>query len=258
VLGFAPTIDQAFGYGRGVHNLMRAIHSDPAAWAELAGNPEALKARLQQLIDAGLFYLRYTTGDPLENMRAKAKKVIADYVDTYRDELLRLKFEPEKEFETLIEEEQTLISGAIDVVRLDDPPRVAIIDFKSGEAESDLKIKLDEFEAKLQIQLYAMAAKKELEYEPEVGLVRYLGEEDPGTKELRVAIDEAGRADASRIIAAASRQIRQREFSSGPQRGARDPRHTIRCEECDFLSFCGQREARDLRTRRPTKRRPRT
>jgi len=33
VLGFAPTIDQAFGYGRGVHNLMRAIHSDPAKWA---------------------------------------------------------------------------------------------------------------------------------------------------------------------------------------------------------------------------------
>lgn len=29
VLGFAPTIDQAFGYGRGVHNLMRAVHADP-------------------------------------------------------------------------------------------------------------------------------------------------------------------------------------------------------------------------------------
>ena len=33
--GFAPTIDQAFGYGRAVHNLMREVHSHPAEWAAL-------------------------------------------------------------------------------------------------------------------------------------------------------------------------------------------------------------------------------
>src|SRR5207248_5013606 len=62
VLGFAPTIDQAFGYGRGVHNLMRAIHAAAAEWAALALDPDELERRLHRLIDSGLFYMRYTTG----------------------------------------------------------------------------------------------------------------------------------------------------------------------------------------------------
>ena len=73
VLGFAPTIDQAFGYGRGVHNLMRSIHTDPKKWAKLAEKPDALKAEVESLIKKGLFYLRYTTGEPAENMRKKRR-----------------------------------------------------------------------------------------------------------------------------------------------------------------------------------------
>src|SRR5438552_18213217 len=57
VLGFAPTIDQAFGYGRGVHNLMRAVHSNPSEWAVLARDPAALRERLEHLVEQGLFYL---------------------------------------------------------------------------------------------------------------------------------------------------------------------------------------------------------
>src|SRR5690606_28955088 len=139
VLGFAPTIDQAFGYGRGVHNLMRAIHADPESGAQLASDRHSLESRVEGLIDGGLFYMRYTTGEPRQNMQAKAVRVVADYVQKFASELRDLKFEPEREFETLIEEEQVLVGGAIDVIRLDDPPRVVLLDFKSGEAESDLK-----------------------------------------------------------------------------------------------------------------------
>ena len=39
VLGFTPTISQEFGYGRGLHNLLRVVHSDPSRWAELAADP---------------------------------------------------------------------------------------------------------------------------------------------------------------------------------------------------------------------------
>ncbi len=170
VLGFAPTIDQAFGYGRGVHNLMRAVHSNPKKWAELAKDCPKLEAEIQKLVDRGLFYLRYTTGDPAENMRKKGVRIVADYIAQYADELSRLKFEPEKEFETLIEYEDgdggAMISGAIDIVRQDDPPRVTLIDFKSGDPESDNHQKLDEEEMRLQVAIYGVAAKKELEYLP--------------------------------------------------------------------------------------------
>ena len=162
-MGFAPTIDQAFGYGRGVHNLMRAIHSDPQKWAKLAGDRKKLEAELQKQVDRGLFYLRYTTGDPAKNMWAKGIQVVADYVGRFAGELGELTFEPEKAFETLVaypdQEGGALVSGAIDIVRRDDPPRVTLIDFKSGDPDSDKHDKLDEREMKLQVAIYALAAR---------------------------------------------------------------------------------------------------
>jgi ATP-dependent DNA helicase UvrD/PcrA len=108
-------------------------------------------------------------------MRKKGLRVVADYVAHYADELSRLEFEPEKAFETLVEygdqDGGALITGAIDIVRQDDPPRVTLIDFKSGDPDSDNHQKLDEQEMKLQVAIYAVGAKKEHEYQPEGGMV---------------------------------------------------------------------------------------
>lgn len=242
VLGFAPSIDQAFGYGRGVHNLMRAVHSDAKAWAEVAKDDRELEGRLRELIRMGLFYLRYTTGEPADRMRKKAIQLVKQYIGEYASELEELSFEPEREFETLIEEEQVLISGAIDVVRLDDPPRVTLIDFKSGESDQETKEKLDEEEMTLQISLYGLAAKKELLYDPDRGLVRYLDYE-PGAhsdkRELVVDLDDPALEQARQKVIDNAREIRQRKFDTGPRKPARDPKKTSRCEECDFGLICG-------------------
>lgn len=241
VLGFSPTIDQAFGYGRGVHNLMRAVHSDPASWAELAPDPERLKAELETLVDDGLFYLRYTIGAPLERMQEKAVEVVGEYVRTYGEELAELEYEPEREFETLLPEEDVLISGAIDVIRRDDPPRVTLIDFKSGEAKSDLAMKLDAEEMRLQVSLYGIAARAEMEYEPQRGLVRYLGEQNAEDRQLDVPLDLQALAEAGNTINSAARSIKARKFHSGPVARARDEADGPRCNRCDFASFCGLR-----------------
>lgn len=244
VLGFAPTIDQAFGYGRGVHNLMRAIHADPKRWAALAADQSCLELEIRRLIDRGLFYLRYTTGEPADNMRAAGVHVVAEYVRNYAPELAELSFEPEREFETLIEYEDqsggALVGGAIDVIRQDDPPRVTLIDFKSGDSESDKHQKLDDEEMKLQVALYALAAKRELEYQPEQGLVRYLGEEDRGKRELKVPLDGNALTAAKQKVARTAAQIRDRLFEAGP---VPRPGHAGRCGSCDFLGFCGMVEA---------------
>ncbi|MCZ7434863.1 ATP-dependent DNA helicase [Micromonospora sp. WMMC241] len=244
VLGFAPTIDGAFGYGRGVHNLMRAVHSDPARWAALAAEPQALRTELEQLVDRGLFYLRYTTGEPKDRMQRKGVEVVADYITTYAAELERLTYEPEKEFETLLPEEQVLISGAIDVIRRDDPPRVTLIDFKSGEAASDSAMKLDSDEMRLQVSLYGIAARREMEYEPERGLVRYLAEPDPAQRELNVPLTEAALAEAANTVVTTARRIKAREFHIGPVAREHDEERGPRCGRCDFASFCGLRAGR--------------
>jgi ATP-dependent DNA helicase UvrD/PcrA len=254
VIGFAPTIDQAFGYGRGVHNLMRAIHAEPKKWAELADNRTALESELQKLIDSGLFYLRYTTGDPARNMRDKGLRIAADYVERYaKDELSKLNFEPEKEFETLIEYEDSeggaLISGAIDVIRGDDPPRVTLIDFKSGDPDSDKHQQLDEEEMQLQVALYAIAAKKELEFQPELGLVRYLDASDKSKSELAVPLDQKALEAAKKTVSTTAANIRDRKFDIGPSE-KKGGAH--RCKECDFLGICGMKEAASLKQANPS------
>jgi len=252
VMGFAPTIDQAFGYGRGVHNLMRAIHTDPQKWAELAGDRKKLEAELQKQVDRGLFYLRYTTGDPAKNMWAKGIQVVADYVARFAGELGELTFEPEKAFETLVaypdQEGGALVSGAIDIVRRDDPPRVTLIDFKSGDPDSDKHDKLDEREMKLQVAIYALAAKKELEYEPEAGLVRYLDAKADEKREIRVPLDHAHLESAQREVAKTASEIRDRKFKLGPTNKSSDRQ---RCPTCDFVGMCGQKEALAYKKSKP-------
>jgi DNA helicase-2/ATP-dependent DNA helicase PcrA len=237
VLGFTPTIDQAFGYGRGVHNLMREVHLDPASWAADADNREALERRLSELIEAGLFYLRHTTGEPARLMHSKGVAVVADYVTRYQSELADLTFEPEREFEVLLPDQNVLVSGAIDVVRRDDPPRVTIIDFKSGEAESDKHQALDHDEMRLQVSLYAVAAKQELQYEPEQGLVRYLGEQDMARNELVIPLTEATVEASRKHVERMASDIQQRRFRQTPPPRA-EGRPADRCTTCDFKRLC--------------------
>ena len=250
VLGFAPTIDQAFGYGRGVHNLLRAVHSDPKKWARLADNETVLKTELRRLIDRGLFYLRYTTGEPAENMRNKGVNVVANYIRRHRDELANLTFEPEKAFETLVkyedEEGGALISGSIDIVRRNNPPQVTLIDFKSGDPESDKHRMLAEHEMKLQVALYAVAAKKELEYQPEQGLVRYLDASDQDKSEMQVPLDARSIEEARSLVADTAALIRDRKFHIGPKL---DKQAGPRCKDCDFLCMCGLTPAMNAKRR---------
>jgi DNA helicase-2/ATP-dependent DNA helicase PcrA len=153
----------------------------------------------------------------------------------------------EKEFETLIEKEQVLVSGAIDVIRLDDPPRVSLIDFKAGTAGDPDggpldKSKLDERLMRLQISLYALAAKHELEFEPDEGLVRYLGETDASKRELKVDFKADAMKKAEAEVTRAAVAIRDRRFDLGPASG-----YEGRCARCDHNGFCGRKEAKDYR-----------
>ena len=241
VLGFTPTIGQEFGYGRGIHNLLRAVHEDPAGWADLTRDPSALETEVTDLLDDGTFYLRYTTGAPLDNLRRKAIQGVRDYIGKYADELASLKFHPEQEFETLVEEQNLLVSGAIDVVRLDDPPRVTIIDFKSGDSRRANASGLTEELMAMQIGVYGVAAKRELEYEPRSGLIRYIGEDDPERAERTVDLGDEELGVVRRQLIDLADRIRRRQFDDGP---TPIPNAPSRCGNCDFRTICRRSTAR--------------
>ena len=133
------------------------------------------------------------------------------------------------------------------IVRRDDPPRVTLIDFKSGDPDSDKHQKLDQDEMRLQVGIYAVAAKKELEYRPDKGLVRYLDvDRDKNEKhELEVPLDVQSVADAKKTVIGTATAIRDRRFKFGPKKVGRDGKP--RCKTCDFLSFCGMPDAAPLK-----------
>ena len=230
VLGFTPPIGQEFGYGRGVHNLLRAVHEDAAAWAALSRSPGELTAAVEALVDDGLFYLRHTVGRPYDRLRAKAVQGVSEYVTTYASELERLKFEPERAFETLFPEDRVLITGAIDVVRLDSPPRVTLIDFKSGRAGGNAS-GLSERMMAMQLGIYGIAAEIEMSYEPERGLIRYIGEPDDARRETPVLLGAEATASVRSEVVTTARSIRNREFQAGPT-------EEDRCGRCDFGAIC--------------------
>lgn len=238
VLGFAPTIGQEFGYGRGLHNLLRVIHMNPRHWARLSKNHSRLKKEIEKLVDQGIFYLRYTVGEPLENLRRRAIKGATEYVKTYAKELAKLEFEPEKEFETLISEENLLISGTIDVVRLDDPPQISVVDFKSGDSREETGSGLNKELMEFQVGVYGLASRDELEYDPQRGLIRYIGEKDPSRRQATINLDDERLTEVLEEISKTGKDIRERKFNKGPTRRVKK-----RCAQCDFLDICSRSEA---------------
>ena len=108
---------------------------------------------------------------------------------------------------------------------------------------------LDEDEMRLQITMYGLAARKELEYDAESGIVRYLGETEDGRRELPVDLNEQALAAARNVIVQTARSIRDRDFKGGPLRAPRKPGSQTRCDECDFKGICGTNEAQNARAR---------
>ena len=152
-----------------------------------------------------------------------------------------MEFHPEKEFETLIEQQKLLVSGAIDVVRLDDPPRVTIIDFKSGDSRRATCSGLTEELMAMQIGVYGVAAKRELEYEPRSGLIRYIGEDDPERAERIVDLSDRELCVVRERLIDLAHRIRRRQFDEGP---TPIPEASSRCRGCDFRTICRRSTAR--------------
>ena len=97
---------------------------------------------------------------------------------------------------------------------------------------------------KLQVAIYALAAKKELEYQPEQGLVRYLGAHNGDRKELKVPLDAREIENARKSVSLIAKRIRDRVFKEGP---VRLPEKKLRCNNCDFIGLCGISEAVELK-----------
>lgn len=165
MMGFSPVLSLAYGYGLQVHNLLNYIHKE---WGE--DPPE--EGEIESLVESD-FFLRFTRGEPYENMKAKAKEIIKTYVADHGHEF-PLKLETEKPFELIMG--GALISGAIDLIQKIDPVSheiqdVGIIDFKTEKERLETKPFI-----RLQLRLYALAGGRSLGLNPTQAKIHYLTE----------------------------------------------------------------------------------
>lgn len=95
----------------------------------------------------------------------------------------------------------------------------------------------------MQIGVYGLAARDELEYDPRRGLIRYIGERNEERRQVAVDLADRELAEVREKVVQTGRSIRQRDFNHGPTGQVPD-----RCRRCDFLNFCPRNEAERART----------
>lgn len=223
LMGFSPGVNESYGYGQQIHNLLALLH-------ETIQNTAVDDAWIESQVDSH-FNLRYTRGDPLEAMKAAAKRILKNYL--HDDPELRTKvLHAEKPFEFIIGD--AMISGTIDLLNKAVPSgesetQVEIVDFKTGKAGNDLDAAERRSHVQQQLQLYAIATKDALGLEPLMATAHFLYANQPHTKE-DVALSEEQLNLMKRQITDTVAAIKRGYFPLCAS--------TARCASCDFKAIC--------------------
>lgn len=221
-LGFMPTIRPELGFGNAVHHTMRVLAERTRATGSV---PTA--AQVDQLL-ADEFFLPFANKPGHREMKAKARRLVMQYVTQHPDDLLRT-WATERPFELYLD--GTIVSGRADVVydsHQGEAGRLALVDYKTSTG--------DEVDA-LQLQIYAEAGRRE-GLDVGAAFVHDLGAEQ--RIDIDVSPQAISRAEAQIIATVDS--LRRREFEPRPSRR--------KCRECDVRSLCSaapQREPRQAR-----------
>ena len=224
LMGFSPGVNESYGYGQQIHNLLALLHDNLPL--QVIGD-----AWIEAQVDAH-FNLRYTRGEPLEAMKAAAKRILKNYLHDdpeLRDKVLHA----EKPFEFIIGD--AMISGTIDLLNKADPAtgdtrHVEIVDFKTGKAGDDLDAQERLNHVQQQLQMYAIATRDALGLEPLSATAHFLYANQAHSRE-NIPLEEQQIETMKQQIAATVVSIKSGVFPMCTF----SPR---KCGACDFKAIC--------------------
>lgn len=247
VYGFAPPIDQSFGFGSAVHDLLREMHQRHTE--DNTEFPMSIGEIRERVEDQDRFHLRYASGQIDQNLRSAGVEMLTHYAENYREDLISA-YRAEVPFEILIGEDNNdsataLVSGEIDLLEHKDPHtqevrEVDVIDFKTTERpeENSASARDNAF----QVWLYGVATRSDFDPNTTDGYVHYL-QNDPnvdGTldqeNEQRVPIDlsDTNLDTIELIVEERVNEITERQFFPQPSEE--------KCGACDFKEICPHSE----------------
>lgn len=236
IYGFAPPIDQAFGYGFAVHDLLREMHERHEGDNQaMVMSPGEIREAVQ---NEHRFHLRYADGHIEDDLRDTAEEQLIRYSQRYQDDLVNT-FRSEVPFEILLEDEEydgtSLVSGAIDLIERRDSDtgellELDIVDFKTSEeptSEPDLLR-----DHRFQVKLYGLATQLEFDPDGVDGYIHYLSEEED--ERLEVDLSDSRVQQVEGLVQQHVNSIMERRFFA-------DPREEV-CSDCDFKMICPHAE----------------
>jgi len=215
VYGYQPELDEAIGFGKGVHYCLRRAVELLKRNEELGPITAAVQAVDNE------FFMPFAGGDVFENYKKGARRSVLNYAKSYGD-ALRQSSEVEYRIEFPIH--MATVTGRIDVLADREVRDYKTLDYREAEGSVTMG------EAEMQVRLYA-AGLKSVGRKVNGGSVAFLSSEaskivpvDVGEVHVERAVKEAERVVES---------IRNKRFR--PNRGEH-------CGDCDMRDICRWRK----------------
>jgi len=229
IFGFNAAVPELFGFGKTCHTILERLHQQ--------FNNRAPTADEVSGIVESTFMLKhiFPSTDPVnrpgpyERAKVLVQKILTEYSQQYASDFGRLR-QDEAHFEISIKD--ALITGAIDLLMLEDPQRgittADVIDFKSMETPEDIT-DYDWRDISIQVQLYSKAAKEVIGEDVETGYIHTLKD----NVRTAIPVDDQSIGNAIGVIEWAVRGILDNDF---PMRACEQS-----CAVCDFKAMCAQK-----------------
>ena len=215
VYGYQPELDEAIGFGKGVHYCLRRA-------VELLKRNEDLGpiTAAVQAVD-NEFFMPFAGGDVFENYKKGARRSVLNYAKSFGGDL-RQSSEVEYRIEFPIH--NATVTGRIDVLGDREVRDYKTLDYREAEGSVSMS------EAELQVRLYA-AGLKSVGRKVNGGSIAFLSSEASKVVPVDVGVSHVEKAvkNAESVVAS----IRNKRFK--PNRGEH-------CEDCDMRDICRWRK----------------
>lgn len=223
--GFNPPLDEALGYGKGLHDALAEVHKR-AITGDLASRQEA-----EDLVTRHL-HTPYAYPELQATLHRAAVQSVQRYLKEHETDLERT-VHSEKQIQVHVTPGIT-VDGRIDLVRRLDTDELAIVDFKSTARTQDEDVTRD------QLHVYAVG------YEELTGeradLIEVLNLDEEG-KTIREEVEDP-------LLTAVSARIRDAGDSLRENNLPRLPTWSEQCGKCDLAGLCRDIPASANRSRR--------
>jgi DNA helicase-2/ATP-dependent DNA helicase PcrA len=215
VYGYQPELDEAIGFGKGVHYCLRRAVEILKRDKELGPITAAVRAVDNE------FFMPFAGGEVFESYKKGARRSVLNYAKGHGEDL-RQSSEVEYRIEFPIH--SATVTGRIDVLGDKEVRDYKTLDYK--EVEGSVTVN----EAELQVRLYA-AGLESVGRQVKGGSVAFLSSNSSEIVSVDVGKTHVDRAvrDAEKVV----ESVRKRHFK--PNRGEH-------CESCDMREICRWRK----------------